>query len=446
MPLSNKPHQVKGAFQRLTAHPDFAKVLGWGKLAGITGSAQLVIQVISFASGILIIRLLPTHEYALYTLANTMLGTVIVLADGGITNGVMSQGGRVWQDRARMGAVVATGLELRQKFAVVSLVVAIPILLYLLRHHDASWTTAALLVGALIPAFFAALSGGLLEVAPRLHQDIAALQKTQIGVNFGRLVVLCLTLFVFPFASMAVLGAGLPQVWGNRRLRRITLAYADWRQPPNPAVRREILAIVKRLLPDAIYYCLSGQITVWLISLTGSTAAVAQVGALGRLGMALSLFGVIISTLVTPRFARLPSGSPLLLKRYFQLQAGLVVLGLGIVGGTWLFADQLLWVLGKNYANLQTELVLNMAAGSIGLIYGASFSLCTFRGWVINPLIFIPISIFSIATGVVLFNVSTLKGIILLNIFVATIQVIMLVTYGTLRMRRARQEVQMVPG
>ncbi len=444
MLLPTSPHQAKGVFQRLTAHPKYSKVMDWGRLASITGSAQMVVQGVSFASGILVIRLLPTKEYALYTLANTMLGTVIVLADGGITNGVMSQGGRVWQDRTRMGAVLATGLELRRKFAVVSLLVAVPVLVYLLRHHGASWPMAALLVAALVPAFFTALSGGLLEVAPRLHQDIVALQKTQVAVNFGRLAVVCATLFAFPWAAVAIAGAGLPQVWGNRRLRRISLAYADWHQPPDPAVRREILGIVKRLLPDAIYYCLSGQITVWLISLAGSTAAVAQVGALGRLTVGLSLFGAMISTLITPRFARLPSDSPLLLTRYFQLLGGLVVLGLCIVGGAWLFADQLLWILGKNYANLHTELVLNMAAGSIGLMYGASFALCTFRGWAINPLIFIPISILSIATGIAFFDVSTLKGIITLNLFVVTIQVIMLVTYGTLKMRQARRAMQLV--
>ena len=439
MPLSDTSHQEKTVLQRLAIHPDFAKVMAWGKLVSITGSAQLVVQAVSFAGGILVIRLLPTQEYALYTLANTMLGTVVVLADGGITNGVMSQGGRVWQDRTRMGAVLSTGLDLRRKFAVISLLVAVPVLMYLLRHHGASWPMAALLVAALVPAFFTALSGGLLEVAPRLHQDIIALQKTQVTANFGRLAALCVTLFAFPWAAVAIFAAGLPQVWSNWRLRQISLAYADWHQPPDPAVRQEILGIVKRLLPDAIYYCLSGQITVWLISLAGSTAAVAQVGALGRLAVGLGLFGAMISTLVTPRFARLPSNSPLLLKRYFQLLGGLVVLGLCIVSGAWLLADQLLWILGKSYANLQTELVLNMAAGSFGLIYGASFALCTFRGWAINPLIFIPISILSIAVGVLLFNVSTLKGIISLNLFVVTIQVTMLVTYGTLKMLRAQR-------
>jgi hypothetical protein len=44
--------------------------------------------------GILIIRLLPV-EYAFYTLANTMHRTMTVLADGGITTGVMSQVGKV---------------------------------------------------------------------------------------------------------------------------------------------------------------------------------------------------------------------------------------------------------------------------------------------------------------------------------------------------------------
>ncbi|MGI4886622.1 MAG: lipopolysaccharide biosynthesis protein [Janthinobacterium lividum] len=442
MSVSNKAYPARSFFQRITAYPEFAKLMAWGKLASITGSAQLVVQAVSFACGILVIRLLPTQEYALYTLANTMLGTMIILADGGVTNGVMSQGARVWQDRTQMGAVLATGLDLRKKFAVGSLLIATPALFYLLRHHDASWTMSFLLVAALIPAFLTSLSGNLLEVAPRLHQDIVPLQKIQVGGNVGRLAMLCITLFAFPWAFVAILAAGLPQIWVNQRLRKISLVHADWQQAPDPVVRREILSIVKRLLPDAIYYCLSGQITIWLISLAGSTAAVAQVGALGRLAMTISVFGALFSTLVTPRFARLPSNSPMLLKRYFQLQAGLVIFSLGIVGGSWLFANQLLWILGKNYAGLKTELVLNMGASTLSLMQGASFALCTFRGWAINPLLFIPTSILSVATGVFLLDVSTLKGIITLNILVLTVQLIMMVTYSILKMRQAKREAQ----
>lgn len=85
--------------QKQTAKQPLRRAGEWAKLIAITGSAQVMVQAIGFISGILVIRLLPTHEYALYTLANTMLGTMTLLADGGIATGVMSQGGKVWQDK-----------------------------------------------------------------------------------------------------------------------------------------------------------------------------------------------------------------------------------------------------------------------------------------------------------------------------------------------------------
>jgi hypothetical protein len=83
-------YTMKMLVQRIYTNLIFAKVFEWGKLITIVGSAQILVQAISLISGILVIRLLPTHEYALYTLANTMLGTMSLLADGGISTGVMS--------------------------------------------------------------------------------------------------------------------------------------------------------------------------------------------------------------------------------------------------------------------------------------------------------------------------------------------------------------------
>ena len=64
------------------------KINYWLKLITITGLAQVIVQAVGFISGILVIRLLPVQEYALYTLANTMLGTMTVLSDGGISTSV----------------------------------------------------------------------------------------------------------------------------------------------------------------------------------------------------------------------------------------------------------------------------------------------------------------------------------------------------------------------
>ncbi|OUJ71253.1 MATE family efflux transporter [Hymenobacter crusticola] len=429
---------MKVLVQRLSTSPQYARVLEWGKLVTITGGAQAFVQALGLIGGILVIRLLPTREYALYTLANTMLGAMIILADGGISAGVLAQGGKVWNDKQKLGVVLVTGLDLRRKFAIGSLLLAAPVLLYLLRSHGASWLTAGLIIVCLVPAFITALSGTLLEVAPKLRQDIAPLQKIQVGANLGRLSMLALTLFTFPLAFVAVLASGLSQIWANRELRKISVSYADWNQKTDPAVRREILAFVKRILPGSIYYCLSGQITTWLISFFGTTTAVAQVGALGRLAMMLSLFSVLFNTLVLPRFARLPDKINLLLSRYLQIQALLIIISVSIIGIVWLFPSEILWVLGKDYANLESAVVLNIINSCLGLIAGASFSICTSRGWAIHPLISIPVTIVAIICGVFLFNISSLLGILTLNIFVSSIEVIMYVVYSLLNITKIR--------
>lgn len=422
--------------RHLTSSPHRAKLLEWGRLITITGTAQIAVQALGFAGGVLVIRILPTQEYALYTLANTMVGTMLLLADGGIATGVMSQGGRVWQSRERLGAVLATGLHLRRKFALISLLIALPALLYLLRHHGASWLMAAFITAALIPAFFTTLSGTLLEIAPKLHQNIVPLQRYQVESSVGRVALLSLSLFIFPWAGLAILVASLPQVWSNLRLRKLTKTYADETQPVDPLVRQEILAKVKRLLPDALYYCFACQFAIWLISFYGSTAAVAQIGALGRLAVALSLFTVLFSSLILPRFARLPDQAGLLFRHFTRLVVGLLGLSAAIVLGTWVLANPILWVLGKQYAGLQTELTLMMVGKCLSMVAALIFLLCTSKGWIINPLISIPLGIISTGLGVFFFDFSSLQGIFRLDIFVALVQLLMHTAYGIFKIRQ----------
>src|SRR5687768_4598743 len=103
----------------------------WGRLISITGSVQILVQALGLISGILIIRFLSTSEFALYTLANSMLATTTVMADSGIGAGILSNGGKVWDSRENLGKVIATGIDLRRKFALLTLIVALPLLLYL---------------------------------------------------------------------------------------------------------------------------------------------------------------------------------------------------------------------------------------------------------------------------------------------------------------------------
>src|SRR5438874_11574298 len=99
---------------------------------------QAVVQIIAFSSGILLVRWLPQREYAFFTIANAMQATLMLLADIGISTGLISIGGRVWQDRHRFGELINTGLALRRRLALAAVVIVAPVLIAMLIRNGAS--------------------------------------------------------------------------------------------------------------------------------------------------------------------------------------------------------------------------------------------------------------------------------------------------------------------
>lgn len=429
---------MKNILIKLKQHPKYDSIVSWGKLISITGSAQIIVQTVGFVAGIVIIRSLPVQEYALYTLANTMLGTMTLLSDGGISTGVMAEGGKVWRHKEKLGAVLAAGLDLRRKFAIGSLVVAVPILIYLLLHTGASWVMSILIVASLIPAFFAALYDSLLEIIPKLHQDIRPLQKNQIIVGIVRLILTGLTVFIFPFTFVAILAGGIPRIYGNIKLRKVVEKFIDSEQAPDPLVKKEILYVVKRIMPGAIYYCISGQITIWLISIFGDATSVAQVGALGRVSLLLGIFGTVFSTLSVPRFARQNNEFKLLLNQFLLNIILLVIISIFVIVGVYVLSTQFLWVLGTNYSGLDNALVLNVTGSCLGLITGLLFSLSSSRGWLMNPYFYILTNLTCILLSIVIFDISTLIGVLQFNIFISLIQTLIYLVYTLLKIYKLR--------
>lgn len=411
----------------------------WIKLITLTGGVQLIVQLVGLVSGIIIIRLLSTNEYGLYTLANTMLGTMTILADGGIGAGVMAQGGKVWQDRQKLGAVLSTGLELRRKFAIGSLIISTPVLFYLLLHNGANWTMAVLIVASLIPAFYAALSDSLLEIVPKLHQAILPLQKNQLIVGIGRLLLSAITLFAFPWTFVAILAGSFPRIYGNIKLKKITYELVDKEQPSTSEVKQEILKGVKRLLPLSVYYTVSGQVTIWLLSVFGSAISIGQIGALGRFSMLLTLFSVVFSNLLIPRFARLKMNRKNIISKFVQINLLLLLSIAIILLSVWIFQNQLLWILGDQYTGLNSAFILVMLTGCVNLMVGSNFSLLTSRGWIMNPLSGIPIGICSIIIGAFLIDVSTLTGAIYYNLFLASYSLIVAFLFFVYKIRLVKE-------
>lgn len=424
----------------ILASPKFAKALEWGKLITITGSAQIVIQIIGFICGILIVRLLSTEEYAHYVLANTMLGTMVMLADSGISNGIMAEGGKVWQDKKQLGVVLATGLSLRRKFGFYSLIVTTPILAYLLLDHGASIFLTFLIILAIIPAFFSALSDSFLEMAPRLHQEIKDLQMNQLEVSLGRLALTGLFLLFLPFTFVALIANGIPRIYGNYKLRKISKRFASDTEKPDLLVKKKVRVAINRTMPIVIYHCFSGQISIWLISFFGSTSSISQLGALGRINMLFGLFGALFSTLVVPRFSRLKSIKGVLLTRFLLIQGVTLVISVSLVFFLWLFSDQVLWILGPSYYGLSFELLLLGISSGIILMMGVCSELIIIRGWYLKPYFLIGVNFTSTVMSLMFFNISSLVGVLYFNIIVTAIAYLLNFFYGIISINRINNE------
>lgn len=431
---------MKSLGKRIKAHKHYGTALHWGKLVTITGSSQLIVQAAGALTGILIIRLLPIEEYALYTIANTMLGTMTVLSDSGIANGVMAEGGKVWKNKSRLGQVLQTGLDLRRKFGVVSLMVAIPILVYLLRDHGASWLAVVLITMGLIPAFYANLSDAMLAVAPRLHQDIKPLQANFLQVSLGRLLLNGIFVFIFPFTFIALFANSLPRIYGNFRLRKISSKFLDINEKPDKEIRKEIIVSVRRTMPIVIYYVISGQLAIWLISFFGSTTSISKLGAMGRLAMVFSIVISLFSTLVVPRFSRMKESRGKLRKIFLTVQGLTLVISSFLILTVYLFSNQILWVLGKDYYGLNYELLLVAIAQGISLMVGICSQLTISRGWYLKPLYLIGLNFTSTLISIAFLNLKTLQGVLYFNIIVTAVHYGLMFVYGNLMINKSKEK------
>ena len=413
--------KLKAYKKRLRTHPRFNDAFNWGKLISITGFFQIFIQGVGFISGILIIRLLPVEEYAFYTLANTMLGTMTVLADGGISTGVMSEGGKVWKDDDKLGVVLATGMNLRKKFAIVSLTITLPILIYLLQSNNASWLTTLMIVASLIPAFYASLSDSLLGIIPKLHQSILPLQKNQVYVSVFRLILTGLTALIFPFSYIAVLASGIPRIWGNFQLKKIVYGLTKKKTEDDPAVKKNILKVVYLVMPGSIYYAFSGQITIWLISIFGNTENIAQIGALSRLMMFIMVINSLLSTLVMPRFARLEDKEGKVAKLFTKFIIVIIIFACMIISVTYLFSTEMLYIIGNNYRDLTFELRLMVISSCMAFLSQTTYGMLSSRGIIMKPYLFYSIISITQVICLLTLDLSTVSGVIYFSIYPAIV-------------------------
>ena len=403
-------------------------------LAGFT-SAQLVIQLLGFLSGILIVRNLSKPDYAWFTIANTLVATMGMLADSGISGALSAVGGTVWQDDARFGSLIRTALTLRRRLAFVAVLVVTPVFVWMLVKNHAPAATIAVVVPAALLALTLQLTAGVLGVVISLRQEIRRMQFMGLAAALLRLSLLAPACLIFLDVRVAVIigtvGMAL-QVW---LLRRWVSKSVAWHAPESADYRAQILTIVKRQAPLTIFYCLQSQIIIWLISIFGNAQRVAEIGALGRFAMIFTLVSSVMNGIVVPRFARCHDRR-VLKQRYWQVAAGFTLLAASLVALSAAFPRPLLWVIGSQYANLENEVWLMMLSAASSGLFVALFSLTYSKGWIVPAAISIPLEIVTQLILILTFDISTVRGVLLVGCFGSVPLIVLNIIIAHLEMRK----------
>jgi len=386
----------------------------WFSLLARFASAQMAIQVLGFLSGVIIVRHLSKPDYAWFTIVNSFVATMGMLADVGIGGALSAIGGAVWQDNARFGSLIRTALTLRRTLAIVSITVATPIFIWMLVKNQASPATISVLVPAALAGFLMQLTAGVLGVVISLRQEIRRMQLVGLAAALLRLGLLAPACLFFIDARVAVLTGVIAvavQVWILRRWVRVSI---DWHAPESPDYRKRILAIVKKQAPLTIFTCVQGQIIVLLISFFGSEERVAEIGALGRFAVIFTLISSVMNGIVVPRFARCQDRG-VLRRRYWQVAIGFALLTGSLVALSAAFPRPLLWVIGGRYANLESEVWLMMLNAALGAMFVCLVSLTYCKGWILPAAFSIPMEIVAQAILILTFDMSTVRGVLLVG-------------------------------
>lgn len=399
-----------------TSAPVIRRALQRVRVVGSFAFAQATVQLISFGSGILLVRQLEQREYAYFTIANTMQGTINVLADIGISIGLVSIGGRVWQDRYRFGQLITTALRLRRTLGTVAILIVTPLLYVMLTKNGASIPYAATLIAIILAGLVLQLSLGVLSVVPRLHSDIKRIQTIDLTGAIARLLVLLALLFVFLNASVAAaVGAAtlLLQYW---MLRRYVAGVVDLHAPVNEEDRAAMHHFIRNQAANSVFFCLQGQITVFLISFFGSQAnSVAEVGALGRLAMIFAVLSNLLTNVFAPAFARCQS--PRRLRwQYAGIVGSVAAFSLVVVCIAAFFPRAFLYVLGSKYSHLEHELVLMVGGAVASALINTFWALNSSKAWITGSWLYIPLTLAAQAALIPFTDFSSVRGVLFFNL------------------------------
>lgn len=404
-----------------------------GLLVAVTGS-QVAIQAVAFLAGLVLVRWMPQVEYGHYTLAMSLMGTANVLTDLGLGAAVMATAGRLVSQGHGVGTLLADARHVHRRIASVALLLCLPVFAWMLSALGATGGQTTALTLLIAAAVWCNVRSTMAMSILRVQGRLAYPQAVELGIALGKLALfgaalwigLTSTFAVFVVACTAALQMGL-------LMRRIDRGPDEAAAPHS--TRGELISHLRRQGPNAIYYVVSTQFTVWLIGLLGAAERVAEVGALSRLAAVFTIVGAVSAALIQPYFAR--RQQPAELSAVFAWTNAFYGAVFATVTSTALLWPQpILWVLGPQYAHLGSELPWMVASATLTAWGAALYSLGTVRSWVQPIALTVLGGVAAVALTIPWVDMSSVRGVFIVNTALGLAGAALSFGFVALRLRR----------
>ena len=265
--------------------PKVHRVIEFLTTQGIAVTARLIY-------GFLCVRLLPIPEYAKFTVVFGFLGTLVLLTDIWFSGTLLPLVGRRTDDRQLIADYVASIRQLVHWLYLLTAPATIVFYPLLVRNQHWGWPVVAAMVAILLVASWCDRVSGAYGAVLIVCRDRGAWYRVQIIASLSCLALLGV---VWALGGLNAFSAILISVVCNIYIAlsyffraRSVLGVAGH---PSKEKQKEIIHLGLPNMPTVIFYAFQGQISLLLITWFGHTAALASVGALGRLGQIFVLLG-----------------------------------------------------------------------------------------------------------------------------------------------------------
>lgn len=351
----------------------------WAGILAAYFSTQTATQLAGIVAGLMLINFMPVEEYALYTLAMSVATFLTFTTDLGATSSLLYFSREARQAREPFEPFVAAVLSLRRGvfvFGALAVLAGFP----LVARNKGFGSTSALLAAVAIVAMAAfQVTGSVRVLVLRLADRYGRSYRAELASASTRVAIVA----VMITASWLLAWVG---VLGNA-VAAGTLALVAGPVLAGPAAtvalapyRRRIVRYLLPTLPSALYFAIQGPLVVWLAATFGGTSNIAEVGALGRLGLIAGLFSGLSSVVFLPRLAAI-THDRLYLRRYLQYGSLLLVIAGMLLACAFAAPQVLLALLGGAYARLERELLLVILGACFGLLGGYLVGVNVARAW-----------------------------------------------------------------